>query len=105
VTEVTSHSISPTFWIQILSKNKIKFIKSCSSRSFQEHQRHIPLPPKFSATNLIYFFSEEIIQYSRTFAWQVQMSWNQAHCTRPHRELSEDNTKNMIWSIPVGWIS
>jgi len=27
--------------------------------------------------NLI--FSEEIIQYSRTFALQVQMSWNQAH--------------------------
>jgi hypothetical protein len=27
--------------------------------------------------NLI--FSEEIIQYSRTFAWQVQTPWNQAH--------------------------
>jgi hypothetical protein len=27
--------------------------------------------------NLI--FNEEIIQYSRTFAPQVQMSWNQAH--------------------------
>jgi hypothetical protein len=25
-------------------------IKSCSSRSFQQHQRHIPIPPKFSAT-------------------------------------------------------
>jgi len=24
-------------------------------------------------------FSEEIIQYSRTFAWQFLMSWNQAH--------------------------
>jgi hypothetical protein len=25
-------------------------IKSCSSRSFQQHQRHIAIPPKFSAT-------------------------------------------------------
>ncbi len=28
---------------------QINSIKSCSSRSFQEHQRHIPIPPKFSA--------------------------------------------------------
>jgi hypothetical protein len=33
---------------------------------------HIPIPLKFSA-------SEKIIQYSRTFAPQVQTSWNQAH--------------------------
>jgi hypothetical protein len=25
-------------------------IKSCSSRSFHEHQRHIPIPPKILAT-------------------------------------------------------
>jgi hypothetical protein len=37
---------------------------------------HIPIPPKFSAT--IYLtFSEEIIQYSWTFAPQVKTSWNQ----------------------------
>jgi hypothetical protein len=29
---------------------QINSIKSCSSRSFQQHQRHIPIPPKFSAT-------------------------------------------------------
>ncbi len=28
---------------------QINSIKSCSSRSFQQHQRHIPIPPKFSA--------------------------------------------------------
>jgi hypothetical protein len=28
---------------------KINSIKSCSSRSFQQHQRHIPIPLKFSA--------------------------------------------------------
>jgi hypothetical protein len=30
-------------------------------------------------------FSEEIIQYSRTFAPQVQMSWNQAHAPSSSR--------------------
>ncbi len=71
--------------IQCLSHSESKplpnnSIKSCSSKSFCQHQRHIPIPPKFSATiwfNLI--FSEEIIQYSRSFAPQVQTSWNQAH--------------------------
>jgi hypothetical protein len=29
---------------------QINSIKSCSSRSFQQHQRHIPIPPKNSAT-------------------------------------------------------
>jgi hypothetical protein len=43
--------------------------------------------------NLI--FSEEIIQYSRTFAPQVQTSWNQAHAPLLLRELSKD-TKNTI---------
>ncbi len=29
---------------------QINSLESCSSRSFQQHQRHIPIPPKFSAT-------------------------------------------------------
>jgi hypothetical protein len=48
-------------------------------------------------------FSEKIIQYSRTFALQIQMSWNQAHAPFLVKELSKD-TKNMIWSILVWWI-
>jgi hypothetical protein len=28
---------------------QINFLKACSSRSFQQHQRHIPIPLKFSA--------------------------------------------------------
>jgi len=59
---------------------QINSIKSCSSRSFQQHQRHIPIPLKFSATTYL-IFSEEIIQYSRTFGPQVETSWNQAHAT------------------------
>jgi hypothetical protein len=55
---------------------QINSVKSCSSTSFQQHQRHIPTAPKFSATiNLIFY--EKIVQYSRTFAPQVQTSWNQ----------------------------
>jgi len=29
---------------------QIDSITSCSSRSFQQHERHIPIPPKSSAT-------------------------------------------------------
>jgi hypothetical protein len=58
--------------------NQINSFKSCSSRSLQQHQRHIPIPPKLSAMiNL--FVSKEIIQYSRTSTPQVQMPWNQAN--------------------------
>jgi hypothetical protein len=52
-------------------------------------------------------FSEEIIQYSRTFALRVvlalrvQTSWNQAHAPLLVKELSKD-TKNTIWSIRFG---
>jgi hypothetical protein len=46
--------------------------------------------------NLI--FSEETIQYSRsfTFASQVQTSWNQAHAPLPpHQEPSKDTTNTI----------
>ncbi len=43
--EITLKSISP----QSKSKSyQINPIKSYSSRYFQQHQRHIPIPPKFS---------------------------------------------------------
>jgi hypothetical protein len=67
-------SLKNKYLPQSQSKNyQINFIKPCSSRSFQQHQRHIPIPPKFSAMiqfNLI--FNEEISQYSRAFSPQVQ---------------------------------
>jgi len=53
---------------------QINSIKSCSSRSFQEPKAH---------SNSFKIFSEKIIQYSRTFALQVEMPWNQAACTHP----------------------
>jgi hypothetical protein len=55
------------------SKSKtyhINSIKSCSSISF--------LPQAFQLW-INFIFSEKIIQFSRTFALQVQTSWNQAH--------------------------
>jgi hypothetical protein len=57
---------------------QINSIKSCSLRSFQQNQRHVPIPQlRF---NLI--FSEKSIQYSRrSFALEVQMPWNQADAT------------------------
>ncbi len=65
-----SHILNPNFY-------QVNSIKSWSSRSFQKHQRHIPFLCNFQQQfNLI--FSEKIIQYSRTFAPQVQTSWNQA---------------------------
>jgi hypothetical protein len=68
---------------------QINSIKSCSSRSFQQHQRHIPIPLKFSV--------KKIIQYSRTFAPQVQNAMEPSPCTPPPppRELSKE-TKNTI---------
>jgi hypothetical protein len=77
------------FYLQISFKNQylphseskfyqINSMRSCSSRSFQQHQRHAPILRNFQLWfNLI--FDEKIIQYSRTFARQVQMSWNQTH--------------------------
>jgi hypothetical protein len=66
----------------IPNPNLTKFfpIKSCSSRSFQQHTKGtVQFLWKFQLRfNSI--CSEEIIQYSRTFALQVQTSsWNQAH--------------------------
>ncbi len=89
---------------------QINSFKSCPSRSFQQHQRHIPIPPKFSAT----------IQFN--FQWRNHSTFKNfctaspnvmgaspnvmrpSPCTPPCWELSKD-TKNTIWSIPVRWIS
>jgi hypothetical protein len=82
---------------------QINSIKSYSSRSFQQHQRHIQNSSEIFQLWFNLIFSEEIIQYPRTFAPQVQ-----CHETKPMhpspQELSKD-TKNTIWSIPGRWIS
>jgi hypothetical protein len=89
---------------------QINSIKSCSSSKI------FPTTPKAHSNSseifsydLIWFdliFSEEIIRYSKTFAPQVQTSWNPSPCTSLLVESFPKNPKNMIGrSIPVGWIS
>jgi hypothetical protein len=90
---------------------KNQYLPHFESKSYQINSIKIllikifPTTPKaHSNSSEIFSYSEEIIQYSRTFAPQVQMSWNQSPCTLPHLDLSKD-TKNTIWIILVGWIS
>jgi len=56
---------------------------------------------------ILFYFSEKIIQYSRTFAQQVQTSWNQAHglllvesIPKTSRTRSEASQSIQVW-----WIS
>ncbi len=81
VAEITSKSISFKIKINPHFESKsyqINSIKSCTSRFFQTPKAHSKSSEIFRLQfNLI--FSEEIIQYSRTFAPQVQTPWNQAH--------------------------
>jgi len=71
VVEITFKSISPTF---ILNPNLTKQIPlNPDHQDLSNNTKR----PHFNNSSQI--FSEEIIQYSRTFALQVQTSWNQAH--------------------------
>ncbi len=96
---------------------QINSIKSCSSRSFQQHQRHIPIPPKcsvkksFNIQKLLHHKSkrrepnpctpphQELSKDTKNTIWSIP-----SPCTSPRRELSKD-TKNTIWSILVQCIS
>jgi hypothetical protein len=48
--------------------------------------------------------SKEIIQYSRTFAWQVQMPWNQAHApllvkSFPNKPRTRLEASSVVYAI------
>jgi len=47
--------------------------------------------------------NEEIIQYSRTFALQVQMSWNQAHASLLVESFPK-TPRTRSEAFQVGWI-
>ncbi len=49
-----------------------------------------------------FIFSEEIIQYSRTFALPVQKSWNQAHAPLLIESFPM-TPRTRTWSIPIRW--
>jgi len=74
-------SMVESFWYLPHFESKsyqINSIKSCSSRFFQHTKGTLQSFQNFQLWfNLI--FNEEIIQYSQTFAPQVQIAWNQSH--------------------------
>jgi len=86
---------------------KTNSIRSCSSRSFHQHQRHIPIPLKFSATTLFNFqWSNHSILKNFKFQWRNHSIFKNfctaspnamepSLCTPYHPELSKD-TDNRI---------
>ncbi len=82
---------------------QINSIKSCSSRSFQLYQRHIPIPPKFSAT-IQFNFQWRNHSIFKNFCTTSPNIMEPSPCTPPRWELSKD-IKNTIWSMMVWWIS
>jgi hypothetical protein len=77
---------------------QINSIKSCSSRSFQQHHRHIPIPPKFSAM-IEFYFQWRSHSIFKTFCTLSPNIMEPSLCAPPCKELSKD-TKNMIWKHP-----
>ncbi len=82
---------------------QISSIQSCPSRSFQQHQRHIPISPKFSAT---FYFHFQWRNHSifKNFLHHKSKCHGTKPIHRPRGELSK-NTKNTIWSILIWCIS
>jgi ABC-type multidrug transport system fused ATPase/permease subunit len=75
---------------------QIDSIKSFSSRSFQQHQRHVPISPKISVEIQFNFqWKNHSIK-----AFYTASAIKPGPCTLPPLELS----KNVIWSILVRWI-
>jgi hypothetical protein len=73
-----SHSKSKSY--------QINSIKSYSSRSFQEHRRHIPIPPKFSA---MMWFNFQWRNHSifKNFCTASPNAMKPSQCTPPPQEL------------------
>jgi hypothetical protein len=82
---------------------QINSIKSCPSSSFHQHQRHIPIPPTFSAT-ISFIFQWRNHSIFKNFCTTSPNIMEPSTWTPSRWELSKD-TKNTIWSIPVWWIS
>jgi hypothetical protein len=66
---------------------QINSIKSCPSRSFQQHQRHIPIPPKFSA----------IIQFN--FQWKNHSIFKN-FCTTSPNAMEPSPCTPLVESFP-----
>ncbi len=68
---------------------QINSIKFCSSRSFQQHQRHIPIPPKFSVT-ILFNFQWRNHSIFKNFCTTSPNAMEPRPCTPPRWELSKD---------------
>jgi hypothetical protein len=92
----------PHLWIQIFYQ--INSTKSCSWRSFQQHERHIPIPLKFLATikSNFHWRNHSIFELLHC---KSKMSWNQANAPLVLLKSFPKTSRNVIWSIPVRWIS
>jgi len=81
---------------------EINFIKSCSSKSFQQHQRHIQLLRNFQLQFKKFQWRNHSI--FKNFYTSSPKAMKPSQWTPPPQEPSKE-TKNTIWSIPVRWIS
>ncbi len=77
---------------------QINSIKSCSSKSSQQHQRHIPIPPRYSAMKNSFNIPKKI-------ALQVQTSWNQAMHPFSSRTFQGHQEHNLKHSDSVDLIT
>ncbi len=84
-----SHILYPNLY-------QINSIKSCSSRSFQQHGKGTFQFLQNFQLRFKFIFSEEIIHCSRTFAPQVQTSWNFQADAPFLLESFPKETKNVI---------
>jgi hypothetical protein len=90
----------PYFESKSYQINSNKFF---SSRSFQEHQKHIPIFPKFSAM-IILFKLWKNHSIFKNFCTTSPNVMEPSPWTPPCQQISQDS-KNMIWSITIWWIS
>jgi len=90
-----SHSKSKSY--------QINSIRSGSLRSFQQHQRHIPIPKKLLAT-IEFNFQWRKYSIFKNFYIASPNAMEPSPCTPPCWDLPKDS-KNMIWSISVQWVS
>ncbi len=84
------------------SKSKsyqINSMKSCSSRSFQQHHRQF-----LQKNSILFYFQWRNHSISKNSYTASPIAMKPSRCTPPPWKLSKE-TKNAIWSIPVWWIS
>ncbi len=87
-----SHSESKSY--------QINSIKSCSSRSFQQHQRHIPIPPKFSVKKS--FNIQELLHCkSKCYGTKPMHPSSSRACQRHQKDKSSHCCSQLSLFVPL----